>query len=135
MRLIRYIEYVEVWYLHNISHVLILLNKMVYESTAPGEALRFAKYYRKKGLDVRVVLWGPTGVLLAKSGKNGLPSYDNMIQDCLVIGVKFKCCSLACKMIGLDKKELIHEIEMIKPEEVAELILKYQQDGQLFISL
>lgn len=108
---------------------------MVYESTAPGEALRLAKYYRRKGLDVLVVLWGPTGVLLAKIGKKGLLCYDNMIQDCLAIGVKFKCCSLACEMIGLDKKELIPEIEMMKPDEVAELILKYQQDGQLFISL
>ena len=42
---------------------------MVYESTSPQETLKFAKYYRSKGLDVKVILWGPMGVLLAKKIK------------------------------------------------------------------
>ncbi|MFZ2411614.1 MAG: peroxiredoxin, partial [Candidatus Methanoperedens sp.] len=41
-----------------VSKVLLFLKNMVYESTSPMETLRFAKYYRKKGLDVVVVLWG-----------------------------------------------------------------------------
>jgi len=37
-----------------VKRVLLLLKNMVYESTSPLETLRFAKYYRKKGLDVIV---------------------------------------------------------------------------------
>jgi len=54
-----------------INRVLLLLKNMVYESTSPQETVRFAKYYRKKGLDVMVVLWGPMGVLLGKKDKYG----------------------------------------------------------------
>ena len=121
--------------LHQLPCVLILMNKMAYESTSPGEALRFAKYYQKKGLEVLVVLLGPMGVILAKSGKKGLIPYDRMIKECLDRGIRFKCCNTACNMIGLDRKEIIDGIEMVSSEDVAELILKYKEDGHLVISL
>lgn len=56
---------------NKVIKVLLFLKNMVYESTSPMEILRFAKYYRKKGLDVVVVLWGPMGVILGKKGSAG----------------------------------------------------------------
>ncbi|MFQ6073138.1 MAG: DsrE family protein [Methanosarcinales archaeon] len=119
-----------------INKVLLFLKNMVYESTSPAETLRFAKYYRKKGLDVVVVLWGPMGVLLGKKGKkHGLPEYDKKIKECMDLGVKFKCCKLAASLIGLEENELIEGIEMVESTEIAELFLSYQEYGQLIISL
>ncbi|GFO96977.1 putative peroxiredoxin [groundwater metagenome] len=108
---------------------------MVYESTSPMEILRLAKYYRKKGLDVVVVLWGPMGVILAKKGKHGTPPYDERVRECIEIGVKFKCCELAATMIGFGKDELIEGVEMVQSYEVAELMLQYCEERQLVINL
>ena len=118
-----------------VTKVLLFLKNMVYESTSPMETLRFAKYYRKKGLDVEVVLWGPMGVILGKKGKHGNPPYDERVNECLEIGVKFKCCELASSMIGFSKDELIDGIEMIESYEVADLMLEYCEQGQLVINL
>lgn len=118
-----------------IKKVLLFLKNMVYESTSPLEILRFAKYYSKKGLEVTVVLWGPMGVILGKKGKRGMIAYDDQIKECLSLGVKFKCCELASSMIGIKKEELIEGIEMIESYEVADMMLQYQEEGQLIISL
>lgn len=99
------------------------------------EILRFAKYYRKKGLDVAVVLWGPMGVILAKKGKHGSPPYDERVRECIELGVEFKCCELASGMIGFEIDELIEGVEMVQSYEVADLMLKYCEDGQLVINL
>ena len=83
-----------------VKKVLLLLKNMVYESTSPLETLRFAKYYRKKGLSVMVILWGPMGVVLAKAGKHrGTPAYDVKVMECIELGVDFKCCQLAADII------------------------------------
>ena len=66
-----------------VTKVLLFLKNMVYESTSPMEILRFARYYRKKGLDVVVVLWGPMGVILGKKGKTGTPPYDERVKECM----------------------------------------------------
>jgi len=119
-----------------VRKVLLLLKNMVYESTSPLETLRFAKYYRKKGLGVIVILWGPMGVLLGKAGKHrGAPVYDAKIVECIALGVEFKCCQLAADVIGLEASELIPGIEMIESHVVAELFLEYQSEGELIISL
>ncbi len=118
-----------------VSKVLLFLKNMVYESTSPMETMRFAKYYRKKGLDVVVVLWGPMGVILAKKGKHGTPPYDERVQECIELGVKFKCCELASSMIGFEPGELIEGVEMIHSFEVADLMLEYCKEGQLVITL
>ena len=119
-----------------VKRVLLLLKNMVYESTSPLETLRFAKYYRKKGLDVMVILWGPMGVILGKAGKHrGAPVYDEKVMECIELGVVFKCCQLAADIIGLEASELIPEIEMIESHVVAELFLEYQSEGELIISL
>ncbi|HLB70702.1 MAG: DsrE family protein [Candidatus Methanoperedens sp.] len=118
-----------------VSRVLLFLKNMVYESTSPMEILRFAKYYRKKGLDVVVVLWGPMGVILAKKGKRGAPPYDERVRECMDLGVKFKCCELASAMIGFEKGELIEGVEMIQSFEVADLMMQYCEEGQLVINL
>jgi predicted peroxiredoxin len=118
-----------------ITRVLLLLKHMVYESTSPQETLRFAKYYRKKGLDVVVVLWGPMGVLLGKKNKYGSPVYDKFVKECLDLGVKFKCCRLACSMIGLEETDFIDGVELVESHEVAELFIEYQEEEQLIISL
>jgi len=119
-----------------VRKVLLLLKNMVYESTSPLETLRFAKYYRKKGLGVMVILWGPMGVVLAKAGKHrGAPAYDAKIVECIELGVEFKCCQLAADIIGLEAVELIPGIEMIESHVVAELFLEYQSEGGLIISL
>jgi len=118
-----------------VTKVLLFLKNMVYESTSPMEILRFAKYYRKKGLDVVVVLWGPMGVILGKKGKTGSPPYDERVRECIGLGIKFKCCELASSMIGFEKNELIEGIEMIHSFEVADLMLEYCEEGQLVITL
>jgi len=118
-----------------VTKVLLFLKNMVYESTSPMEILRFAKYYRKKGLDVVVVLWGPMGVILGKKGKTGSPPYDERVRECIEMGIKFKCCELASSMIGFEKNELIEGIEMIHSFEVADLMLEYCEEGQLVITL
>lgn len=118
-----------------VNKVLLLLKNMVYESTSPQETLKFAKYYRSKGLDVLVILWGPMGVLLGKKDKTrGSPKYDLAVQECIDMGVKFKCCQLASDMIGLKKEELIPGIEFICSTEVAELFLRYTEENQLVIT-
>ena len=119
-----------------VNKVLLLLKNMVYESTSPLETLRFAKYYRNQGLDVIVILWGPMGVVLGKSGKHrGAPVYDKKVLECIKLGVKFKCCQLAADIIGMTESELIPEIEMIESHVVAELFLEYQSEDGLIISL
>ncbi len=118
-----------------VTKVLLFLKNMVYESTSPMEILRFAKYYRKKGFDVVLVLWGPMGVILGKKGKIGSPPYDERVKECLDMGIKIKCCELASSMIGFDTSELIDGIEMIHSFEVADLMLEYCEEGQLIINL
>jgi len=121
--------------LTKITRVLLLLKNMVYESTSPQETVRFAKYYRKKGLDVMVVLWGPMGVLLGKKDKYGAQAYDKSVNECIDLGVEFKCCDLACSMMGICNYDLIEGIKIVESYEVAEMFLEYQTDGQLIISL
>lgn len=119
-----------------VNKVLLLLKNMVYESTSPLETLRFAKYYKKKGLDVIVILWGPMGVVLGKDGKHrGAPVYDKKVKECIELGVEFKCCQLAADIIGLNESELISGVELIESHVVAELFLEYQSKGGLIISL
>ncbi len=94
-----------------VKKVLLLLKNMVYESTSPLETLRFAKYYRKKGLSVIVILWGPMGVVLAKAGKHrGAPAYDAKIVECIELGVEFKCCQLAADVIGRETVGYVRNI-------------------------
>ncbi|GAB4314091.1 MAG: DsrE family protein [Promethearchaeota archaeon] len=118
-----------------VTRVLLLLKNMIYESTAPMEIIRFARYYRKKGLDVTVVLWGPMGILLGKAGKEGRMRYDEEVADCVELGVKFLCCDLASRIVGLKPEELITGVEMVPSYHVADLLLEYQEAGQLIISL
>ncbi len=118
-----------------VTKVLLLLKHMIYESTSPLEIIRFAKYYRSKGLEVTVVLWGPMGILLGKKNKSGRMKYDDEVGECMELGVKFKCCDLAASLIGLDKSELIEGIELVQSFKVADLLLEYHEDGQLIFSL
>jgi predicted peroxiredoxin len=75
------------------------------------------------------------GVILAKKGKHGIPPYDERVKECINMGVKFKCCELASGMIGFDIDELIEGVEMIHSFEVADMMLKYCEEGQLVINL
>jgi predicted peroxiredoxin len=119
-----------------VKKVLLLLKSMIYESTSPQEILRFAMHYRKKGLEVVVVLFGPMGVIMSKSGKQqGLPDYDFKIKECLDMGIKFRCCKLGASVIGLEESELIHGIEMIDSKEIADMFIEYCEEGQLIITL
>jgi predicted peroxiredoxin len=118
-----------------VTKVLLLLKEMIYESTSPLEIIRFAKYYKSKGLEVTVVLWGPMGILLGKKNKIGRMQYDDEIKECLSIGINFKCCDLAANLIGLQKSELIEGIDLVQSYVVADLLLKYKEEGQLIFSL
>ena len=118
-----------------VNKVLLLLKNMVYESTSPQETLRFASYYRKKGLEVVVVLWGPMGVILGKKNKHGSPDYESKMQKCIDLGVQFKCCELATTMIGLKEEELMPGVKIVHSNEVADMFLEFREDGQLIISL
>lgn len=118
-----------------VTKVLLLLKEMIYESTSPLEIIRFAKYYKSKGLDVTIVLWGPMGILLGKKNKIGRMQYDDEIKECVTSGINFKCCDLAANLIGLDKSELLEGIELVQSYVVADLLIKYQEEGQLIFSL
>lgn len=118
-----------------VTKVLLLLKDMIYESTSPLEIIRFAKYYRSRGLEVTVVLWGPMGILLGKKNKFGRMQYEDEMNECLKNGIKFKCCDLAAYLIGLDKSELMEGIDLVESYVVADLLLKYQEEGQLIFSL
>jgi len=118
-----------------VTRVLLLLKDMIYESTSPLEIIRFAKYYRSKELDVIVVLWGPMGILLGKKNKVGRMQYEKEMKECLESGIKFKCCDLAANLIGLDKSELMEGIDLVESYVVADLLLEYQEEGQLIFSL
>ena len=115
--------------------VLLLLKNMIYETTSPLEIIRFAKYYKSKGFHVTVILWGPMGILLGKKNKVGMIQYDKEVNECLESGINFKCCDLAANLIGMDKSELIEGIEMVPSFKVADLLLEYQEGGQLVVSL
>ena len=118
-----------------VSKVMIMLKNMIYESTSPLETIRFAKYYRAKELEVTVVLWGPMGTLLGKKNKVGRLRYEKEVEECIAMGVKFICCDLASRLIGMDESELMEGIEMVPSNFVADLLLEYQEEGQLIISL
>lgn len=118
-----------------VTKVLLLLKEMIYESTSPLEIIRFAKYYRSKGLEVTVVLWGPMGILLGKKNKIGRMQYDGEMKECIEAGINFKCCDLAANLIGLDKSELIEGIDLVESYVVADLLLEYKEEGQLIFSL
>ena len=121
--------------MEKVTKVLLLLKNMIYESTGPLEAVRFAKYYHKKGLEVTIILWGPMGVLLGKEGKVGVINYEAQVKECLDMGINFLVCGLASKIIGLKESELIDGIDMVPSSRIADLLLEYQEQGQLVISL
>jgi len=118
-----------------VSKVLLLLKNMIYESTSPLEIVRFARYYKKKGLDVTVVLWGPMGILLGKKNKTGRLRYEEEVQECLDLGVNFIACDLAANLVGMSQDEMMEGIELVPSFAVADMLLEFQEEGQLIISL
>lgn len=118
-----------------VTKVLLLLKNMIYESTSPMEIIRFAKYYRKKDLDVTVVLWGSMGILLGKKGKQHRMRYEEEMEECVTMGIKFVCCDMGAKIIGIKEEELMDGVNIVPSFHVADLLLEYQETGQLIISL
>ncbi|WNY27169.1 DsrE family protein [Methanolapillus ohkumae] len=118
-----------------VTKVLLLLNDMVYESTAPLHALRFARCYRKRGLEATILSWGPMGAVLMKKNKTGTQNYDAKVQECLDLGVKIKCCELAASIIGMTPDEMIPGTEMITTKELTDMLLQYTEEGQLIMYL
>ncbi|MDV0447127.1 hypothetical protein MsAg5_10010 [Methanosarcinaceae archaeon Ag5] len=116
-----------------VTKVLLLLNDMVYESTAPQHALRFARCYRKRGLETTILAWGPMGAILMKKNKVGTQNYDAKVQECLDLGVSIKCCELAASIIGMEKEEMIPGTEIITTKELTDLLLQYTEEGQLIM--
>ena len=117
------------------TKILLLLKNMIYESTSPMEIIRFARYYKKKGLDVTVVLWGPMGILLGKKNKEGRMRYEEEMEECLNLGIKFVACDLAAQIVGMDQDEMMEGITIQPSNMVADLLLEYQEAGQLIFSL
>jgi predicted peroxiredoxin len=118
-----------------VTKVLLLLKDMIFESTSPMEIIRFAKYYKNKGLEVLVILWGPMGIILGKKNKVGKLEYEEEVTECIKMGIEFLCCDLAARLIGMSKDELMEGIEMVPSFTVADLLLQYQEEGQLIITL
>ena len=116
-----------------VKKVLILLNDMVYESTAPQHALRFARCYRKRGMETTIMIWGPMGAILMKKNKKGPQNYDAKIQECLELGVKIKCCELAAGLIGMTPEEMIPGTEIITTKELTNSVIEYTEEGQLIM--
>lgn len=114
-----------------VTKVLILLNDMVYESTAPQHALRFARCYRKRGMETTILIWGPMGAILTKKNKVGTQNYDAKVQECLDLGVKIKCCELAASIIGMTPDEMIPGTEIITTKELTNMLIEYTEEGQL----
>ena len=77
-----------------VTKVLIMLKNMIYESTSPMEAVRFAKYYKNKELEVTVVLWGPMGALLGKKNKEGRMRYEEEVEECISMGEALKAYTI-----------------------------------------
>jgi len=117
----------------NVTKVLVLLNDMVYESTAPQHAIRFARCYRKRGLETTILIWGPMGTFLIKKNKQGPQNYDAKIRECLDLGVKVKCCELAASLVGLTQEEMIEGTEIITTKELTNLLIQYTEEGQLIM--
>ncbi len=99
------------------------------------EVIRFSKYYKKKGLDVTVVLWGSMGILLGKKGKQHRMNYEGEMEECIKMGINFVCCDMGAKIIGLKEEELMEGVKLVPSFRVADLLLEYQEEGQLIISL
>ena len=118
-----------------VTKVLLLLKEMIYESTSPMEIIRFSKYYKKKGLDVTVVLWGSMGILLGKKGKQHRMRYEEEMEECVAMGIKFVCCDMGAKIIGVRQEELMEGVKIVPSFRVADLFLEYQEEEQLIISL
>ena len=78
---------------------------------------------------------GQWELYLEKKNKVGRMRYDDEITECLTMGIHFKCCDLAANLIGLDESELIKGIELVESYVVADLLIKYQEEGQLIFSL
>ncbi|WNY24833.1 DsrE family protein [Methanolapillus millepedarum] len=116
-----------------VTKVLLLLKDMVYESTAPQHALRFARCYRKRGLETTILAWGPMGAILTKKNKVGTQNYDAKVQECLDLGVKIKCCELAASIIGMTPDEMIPGTEIITTKELTDMLLQYTEEGQLIM--
>ena len=116
-----------------VTKVLVLLNDMVYESTAPQHALRFARCYRKRGLETTILIWGPMGAILTKKNKSGAQNYDAKIRECLDLGVKIKCCELAASLVGMTREEMIEGTEIITTKELTNLLIQYTEEGQLIM--
>jgi len=116
-----------------VTKVLILLNDMVYESTAPQHALRFARCYRKRGMETTILIWGPMGAILMKKNKKGPQNYDAKIQECLDLGVKIKCCELAAGLIGMTPEEMVPGTEIITTKELTNKLIEYTEEGQLIM--
>ncbi|MDY0267099.1 MAG: DsrE family protein [Methanimicrococcus sp.] len=117
-----------------VTKVLILLNDMVYESTAPQHALRFARCYRKRGMETTIMIWGPMGAILTKKNKiGGSQKYDEKVQECLDLGVQIKCCELAAAIIGMTQEEMIPGTKIITTKELTNTLIEYTEEGQLIM--
>ena len=124
-----------VFELGKITKVLLLLKDMIYESTSPMEIIRFAKYYRKKNLAVTIVLWGSMGILLGKKNKKHRMRYEEEVEELVAMGVEIICCDMGAMIIGLDQSELMDGVKIVPSFKVADLLLEYQEEGQLVFSL
>ena len=74
-------------------------------------------------------------ILLGKKNKVGKMQYEEEMKECLKMGINFTCCDLAAKIIGLDESELMPGVNLVPSFTVADLLLEYQEAGQLIISL
>ena len=60
---------------------------------------------------------------------------ENVIIGLAQAGVKFICCDMGAMIIGLDESELMDGVKIEASHKVADLLLEYQEEGQLIFSL
>ncbi len=61
--------------------------------------------------------------------------FEEEVQECLDLGVHLTCCDLAARLIGMDASELMTGITMVPSYHVADMLIEYQEAGDLIISL
>ena len=61
--------------------------------------------------------------------------YEDEVLECLTLGIKFMCCDIAAKLVGMDESELMDGVELVPSFTIADLLLEYREEGQLIISL
>ncbi len=72
-----------------------------------------------------------TGMMLSKMKKQNVPGFEELIDQCRELGVKFYACSTSMELMGLNKEDLIDGVEVVGATKF--LQIAFDADVTLFI--